>query len=112
MKIPKMEVKLGLYGDIKVPKVTVGIKGQPVNTDRLRHYGELLRTAQNALDRMPTSDNMNLCPAEVELGFNLPLMNCSAEEAQLFEEMQRLNAEVVLRVLVMRRLVTAGLTGV
>jgi hypothetical protein len=105
------KVEFDSYGSIKVPEVKVVGIGKPVNADRLRHYGELLRVAQNALDRIPTSKAHNLAPIETELGFGKPVDDCSVYEKELFETLQQLNAEVVLRVLTMRRLVTAGLTG-
>jgi hypothetical protein len=77
-----------------------------------------LRNAQNSLDRMPTYGIANMgaadwrgtAPADVMYNKSLAEGTSEAERA-VFEELRRLNAEVVLRVLVMRNLAVAAQIG-
>lgn len=103
LSVPNIKVHLTVEftenGCLDVPEVTAGMTKPAVNTSRLSEYGQLLREAQNFLDRMNT--------------FSIPTMapGTTNKERELFEELRRLNAETVLRVLVMRRLVLAGQIG-
>ena len=106
-----LTVKFDSNGCLEVPKPSVTLQGQAVNDDRLAHYGHLLREAQASLDRIPTYQGGGLCELEARLGHTAPLLPCSPREVEVFNQLLELNAEVVLRVLYMRRLVTAARMG-
>jgi hypothetical protein len=114
--IPDLTVKFDNHGCLEVPEVSSGMAGRKaVNQDILSAYGRKLREAQNSLDRMPTykvenPDPMGLAEADVMYGRKLR-EDTPEQEKALFEALRQLNAEIVLRVLVMRSLVTAGMIG-
>lgn len=124
MKIPLSMLETNLIvefdknGCLKVPEVASGMEDRAVNSDLLRDYGQHLRNAQNSLDRMPTYGIANMgaadwrgtAPADVMYNKSLAEGTSEAERA-VFEELRRLNAEVVLRVLVMRNLAVAAQIG-
>lgn len=68
------------------------------NADTLKLIGQFARDAQMVMDRIATSG------IEQILDPSTP-----AEEVALFKTLEELNAEIILRMLVMRRLVTEGL---
>jgi hypothetical protein len=111
-------VEFDKHGCLKVPEISSGLEDRAINSGLLADYGQLLRQAQTSLDRMPTVgvDNMGaadwrgMAPADVMYNKSLAEGTSEAERA-VFEELRRLNAEVVLRVLVMRNLAVAAQIG-
>ncbi len=85
-----------------VPEVAVGIEGSnlpvTVNDELLQSYQSLLMQAQTSLDRIPTS------------GEGL-FAGTTDKEKALFATLTRLNADVVLRILIMRKLIMRGRMG-
>ena len=93
-----LTVKFDSNGCLIVPKVKVNLAARAVNSDLLRTIGALGREGQTPLDRIPTSEiEKSLVPDTPE------------DEKELFKEIERLNAEIVLRILTMRRLAVEGL---
>lgn len=93
-------------GCLKVPEVSSNLNERALNPDLLSEFGQLLRDAQTKLDRIPTTviGMENFVEAKGNPG------TTDAEYA-VFERLRELNAEVVLRILVMRRLIVAAQTG-
>lgn len=95
-----LEPKFNENGCLEVPEVSSGLTNPAVNEDLLRNIGRLAREGQTALDRIATSNiDAALLP------------ETSHDEREVMRTIERLNAEIVLRILVMRRLATAALTG-
>lgn len=103
MKIPLSMIESQLVVEfdrdcLKVPEVTVGMDELPKNDGLLRAYQTLLMDAQTKLDVIQT--------------WKLPELGegTSDREKEVFETLRKLNAEVVLRILTMRRIIVAART--
>lgn len=81
-----------------VPDVTYS-GNRAINDDLLRGFGVYARAGQTAFDQIGTRN------------IDAKLAPCSDEEHEAFKKIEELNAEIVQRSLVMRRLITAMLIG-
>jgi hypothetical protein len=96
-----VNVELDVNGCLQFPNISSGLSDGALNQEYLREIGQLCRDGQTVLDRIPTNNiDKMLNPAT------------SIEERQVFQAIEKLNAEVVTRILMIRRLVTAAMIGV
>jgi hypothetical protein len=93
-----LKVKFDSNGCLVVPKVKVNLVNNAKNSDLLHTIGAIGREAQTPLDRIAIS-NIEACL----------LPDTPEDEKALFKEIEKLNAEIVLRILTMRRLAVEGL---
>ena len=102
--VESIPVEFDTNGCLKVPEMPSGLKrrhnNHAANEEYLQEIGKHGRDAQTILDRIPTINiEEKLDPAT------------SLEEREVFRKLQQLNAEVVVRLLMMRRLATNALIG-